>query len=224
VRPVDRLRKSFVDVQPPDSTEVDLAPSPESIFASFKSRSRRNIRKAARKGVSVQASEDIDLWYDLYRTTAERDRIAIHSREYYRSVFVTARNDPSVQVELLLAFYETTPLAGIVVAYTGKQAVYLYGASSNEHRETMPAYALQWEAIKRARERGCHVYDLFGIPPSEDPSHPMHGLYQFKVGFGGRIVHRAGCWDYPTKPAAYFIYREAERVRDFYYKTLKKRR
>ena len=172
----------------------------------------------------VRVSQDVDEFYSLYETTAERDRIAVHSRKYYDVVMRTADRYPDVDVELLVAEYDGSPIAAVIVAYTADRATYLYGASSNEHRETMPAYALQWEAMRRAKARGAVEYDLFGIPPTDDPDHPMHGLYRFKMGFGGAVVHREGCWDVTLRPTAYSLYREAERVRQFYFKRLKKSR
>ena len=65
----------------------------------------------------------------------------------------------------------------------------------------MAVYALQWEG-----KNGCTEYDLFGISPNSDPSHPFYGLYRFKTGFGGRIYHRMGCWDYPLKAEEYDSY------------------
>ena len=34
----------------------------------------------------------------------------------------------------------------------------------------------------------------------------MHGLYRFKSGFGGRMVHRQGCWDYPLDEQQYQVF------------------
>jgi lipid II:glycine glycyltransferase (peptidoglycan interpeptide bridge formation enzyme) len=74
----------------------------------------------------------------------------------------------------------------------------------------MAPYALQWEAICRAKSHGCTEYDMFGIAPYPSPSHPLYGLYRFKTGFGGSILHRMGCWDYPLNSARYDMYRTAE--------------
>lgn len=60
----------------------------------------------------------------------------------------------------------------------------------------MSTYALQWNAIILAKKWGCTQYDLFGFAPTDEPSHPMHGLNAFKMGFGGKPIHRMGCWDY----------------------------
>ena len=74
----------------------------------------------------------------------------------------------------------------------------------------MASYALQWEAIKRAKKRGCAEYDMFGVAPKPDPSHPMYGLYRFKSGFGGRMFHRMGCWDFPLDAENYNIFSASE--------------
>ncbi|MGL4987163.1 MAG: lipid II:glycine glycyltransferase FemX, partial [Treponemataceae bacterium] len=102
-----------------------------------------------------------------------------------------------------------------------EEAVYLYGASSNEKRNLMPAYLLQWVAIKDAKESGCIQYDFYGIPPTDDINHPMHGLYRFKTGFGGRIVHRVGSFDIPFS-IFYLPFRLAESLRSFWFKKIKK--
>jgi lipid II:glycine glycyltransferase (peptidoglycan interpeptide bridge formation enzyme) len=51
--------------------------------------------------------------------------------------------------------------------------------------------------MRIAQNKGCTEYDMFGIAPTPDPAHPMHGLYRFKTGFGGNQYHTLGCWDYP---------------------------
>jgi lipid II:glycine glycyltransferase (peptidoglycan interpeptide bridge formation enzyme) len=77
----------------------------------------------------------------------------------------------------------------------------------------MAPYALQWKVMQDAHAAGCTVYDLFGIPPDDNPNHPMAGLYRFKTGFGGKILHRPGSWDYPFKPLLYTLFSSAERLR-----------
>jgi lipid II:glycine glycyltransferase (peptidoglycan interpeptide bridge formation enzyme) len=229
------LRRAPMDVQPPDTVVLDLGYEEESLLAAMKAKTRYNIGLAAKKGVRVEegGAADLPAWYELYRQTARRDRITLHDYEYYRRQFElaqaggaaagggVARGGP--ELKLLLARHEGDLLAGILLAVHGRAATYLYGASSDAKRNLMPAYALQWEAIRIARARGCLTYDLFGIPPSPDPAHPMHGLYRFKTGFGGRMVNRPGCWDFPYRRAAYAAYAAAERARAWYYRRFRKR-
>ncbi|WP_455382550.1 lipid II:glycine glycyltransferase FemX [Salinispira pacifica] len=220
------LVPAAVDVQPPSTVIVDLSPEPERILASMKQKTRYNIRLAERRGVRVEEAgiRGIERWYELYRETARRDHIAIHSIDYYRTLFELARQFPGRRpdIRLYMASHESEDLAGVITAFYGRRATYLYGASSNEKRNLMPAYLLQWRAMQDARGAGCSEYDLFGIPPSEDPSHPMAGLYRFKTGFGGRALHRPGCWDLPLNRPLYALYRAAERARSFYYHRFRK--
>jgi len=220
------IHKAPMDIQPPDTVIIDLRDSEDEILASMHKKTRYNIKLAGKKGVEIYwgSENDLDNWYDLYKTTSERDKIAIHGPAYYKKVFALAsKSESAPDVRILLAKHDDDLLAGIIVIFCGKRATYLYGASSNVKRNLMPAYALQWEAMKTAKERGCESYDMFGIPPTDDPAHPMHGLYRFKTGFGGEIYHSLGAWDYKYSNLVYPIYRVVEALRKFYYKTFKKR-
>lgn len=226
------LRKG-VDVQPPDSVILKLDKSEDELLAAMKSKWRYNIKLAEKKGVTVseEGLAGLETFLELYEETGKRDAIAIHSREYYRDLFNEAikANEKShgissqPKLKLWVARYEDQALASIITLYFGGQAVYLYGASGQLHRNLMPTYALQWKAICDAKKSGCEYWDFFGIPPADDPGHPMHGLYRFKTGFGGEIVHYPGAWDYPLKPFFYALYSLAERLRYYWYKTVKKR-
>jgi len=220
------IHKAPMDIQPPDTVIINLEPSEDEILAAMHKKTRYNIKLASKKAVEITwgTEKDLDGWYDLYKTTSERDKIAIHSLSYYKKVFrLAAESETAPDVRILLARHEDDLLAGIVVVFDNKRATYLYGASSNEKRNLMPAYALQWEAMKKAKELGCNSYDMFGIPPTDDPAHPMFGLYRFKTGFGGEVYHRLGAWDYKYSGLVYPVYRILEALRKFYYKTLKKR-
>ena len=41
----------------------------------------------------------------------------------------------------------------------------------------MPAYAVQWAAMRAAARRRCAEYDLWGILPDEELDHPWRGLW-----------------------------------------------
>ncbi len=218
------FKKAPVDVQPPDTVVLSLKASEEEILAGMKKKTRYNIRLAGKKGVSLRSGsiKDLETWYDIYRETAERDGISIHSMDYYRKVFQEGLKRKNPSVRLLLAEIEGEVVAGIIIVLHGKSATYLYGASRSVHRNFMPTYLLQWEAIRQAKHHGCESYDLYGIPPFDDREHPMSGLYRFKTGFGGQIINRAGCWDFPVRPGAYALYRIAEKARNYYYKRLRR--
>lgn len=219
------LTKGKFHVQPPITGMIDVTPDLEEILASFKSKHRYNIRLAEKKGVEIRTFKSTDQefdheltqWYGLYEETAQRDGILIHSLAYYRQV---AQNFPHGQnseqnrsMVLFQAYHQGDYLAGILVIYWNHRATYVYGASSNMKRNLMPAYALQWAAIREAKLLGCKDYDLFGMPGSPDPNHPMAGLYQFKAGFIQHLVIYPGTWDFVTRPLIYRLSRVGESVR-----------
>jgi lipid II:glycine glycyltransferase (peptidoglycan interpeptide bridge formation enzyme) len=210
------LTRAAVDVQPPDSVLVNLNRPAATILESMKPKGRYNIRLAAKKGVAVRLAEETELpvFYRLFQETARRDGIAIHSFDYYRTLFSLSREAQSGQeLRLYIAGEGGEDLAAIIVLIRGPQAVYLYGASSDSRRNLMAPYALQWKAMEDAQSAGCLEYDLFGIPPRDDPSHPMSGLYRFKTNFGGTIIHRCGSWDYPCRPAVSSLFNAALDIR-----------
>lgn len=230
-----KFLKAPGDIQPPDTVVVNLSGQMDDVFSKMKPKWRYNIRLAEKKGVEVlcfRASDvleekdgfsPMDIFYGLYKETAERDGIAIHGKNYYLSLFeVAGAADSGADVRLYAAKHENDILAAIITVFYGGRAVYLYGASSNKKRSLMPAYALQWKAMQDAKSAGCFSYDFYGIPPTDDEKHPMHGLYRFKTGFGGDIIHRTGSLDVPLKNTLYSLYRTAEGFRLFWFKRVVK--
>jgi hypothetical protein len=228
------LTPAPVRVQPPDTVVVDLGGGAETVLAGMRQKTRYNVRLAEKRGVTVAtyvgaaAREELPRWYGLYRETAARDRITIHPMAYYAGVFAAAEEvaregAPVPDLALLLAAHGDDLLAGVVLASWQGMTTYLYGASSNLKRNLMASYLVQWEGMRRAIDGGDTAYDLFGIPPANDPSHPMHGLYRFKTGFGGEIIHRPGCWDIDLSPSIAGTYRTAERLRGWYHYRVRKR-
>jgi lipid II:glycine glycyltransferase (peptidoglycan interpeptide bridge formation enzyme) len=209
------FKRAAAGIQPPDTVLVDLTPPEENILAAMKSKWRYNIVLAGKRGVTVSEAgeQGLEVFYRLLTETAARDGIAVHSAGYYRALFEECENTGVSRLRLYTAVHEGDVLAALVALFRGKQAVYLYGASSDKKRNVMAPYALQWQAMRDAKASGCTEYDLFGIPPDENPNHPMAGLYRFKTGFGGAIIHRPGSWDFPRKPLPYSLFSAAERLR-----------
>jgi lipid II:glycine glycyltransferase (peptidoglycan interpeptide bridge formation enzyme) len=202
-------------IQPPRTILIDLRPSLDDILAGMKQKTRYNIRLAEKKGVTVRqgTEKDIPAFYWLMQTTGERDSFGIHQPTYYgaaHQIFVPE------QATLLIAEYEGRPLAGAMVFAWGKTAAYFYGASSDEERQRMPTYAVQWAAIRWAKARGCQVYDMWGIPDAVEEeleasfterTDGLWPVYRFKRGFGGEIKRTVGAADRVYNPLLGRLYR-----------------
>ncbi len=197
-------------IQPPRTLLVDLKGDEETILGRMKQKTRYNIKLAQKKGVVVHPTTDLLKFYSLMQTTGARDEFGVHSLPYYQRAYdlFHARD----ACELLLAEYEGQPLAALMVFAQGERAWYIYGASSNEHRDRMPTYLLQWEAMRWARDRHCSLYDLWGVPDEDENtleaefnqrSDGLWGVYRNKRGFGGRLARALGPWDRIYSPLAY---------------------
>ena len=211
--PNSHLRASPHNIQPPRTIIVDIKDSEEQVLARMKQKTRYNIRLAEKKGVTVRAWDDIESFHKMMLITGGRDGFGVHSREYYQRAYELLH--PKRMGELLLAEYEGKPLAALFVARNGIRAYYLYGASTDEERNRMPTYLLQWEAIKWAKAQGCEEYDLWGVPDEDESTleasfekrhDDLWGVYRFKRGFGGDLKRAVQAMDRVYNPLLYWAY------------------
>jgi lipid II:glycine glycyltransferase (peptidoglycan interpeptide bridge formation enzyme) len=213
-KPPSGFQRSPQSVQPSRTLVVDLTGTEDHVLGRMKQKTRYNIRLALKKGVVVGMSSDLEVFYRLMQVTAGRDAFGVHSQEYYRRAYELFH--PKGEGEILVAELKGTPLAALMVFAHGKRAWYFYGASSNEYRDHMPTYLLQWEAMRWARAHGCAQYDLWGVPDVDEDTLEaefskrkggLWGVYRFKRGFGGQLRRAAGPWDRVYRPWLYAFYR-----------------
>lgn len=209
---------------------VDLARPEAEILASMKAQTRRNIRIAARHGVTVHEDsrrETRDEFFRLFQETARRDGFFMRPREYIMGGW-----DALIEAgrgSVFVARHDGRMLAAMFACTFGTKFWYKDGASSSVDRHLMPTYALQWEVMRAMRARGIATYDMVAVPDPDklqDPSDSMHGLYRFKAGFGGTVTEfmremvrfyrprTAELW-YRLEPLTYRVYKRL--MRDVYY-------
>ena len=210
-------------VQPRRTILVDITGTEKEILARMKSKTRYNIRLAARRDVRVDPGRptDMNTFNRLMAVTGQRDDFGVHSPAYYeRAHDILGRAD---MARLFMATYDGEPLAGLMACACGHKAWYMYGASGNEHRDRMPTYALQWAAIQWSRSRGCTSYDLWGVPDQDEETledcfaerhDGLWGVYRHKRGYGGQVVRYAGAFDYVYSRPLYRIYSLALKLRN----------
>ena len=179
----------------------------EDLLAGFDPKCRYNIRLAGRRGVTCgfYGEERLNDFMALMRTTAERDGFAARSREYFAGLLRSFRG----QARLCMTYLDGEPLSGaLCIEYAGTMS-YVYGCSSNEHRDCMPNYLMQWTMIRRACEEGMTTYDFCGVPYWYDTQHKNYGVYRFKSGFRGSVKTWAGEFDYTLRPVLQYIFNAA---------------
>ena len=215
--------QGFGGTQPRCVMQLDLAGRTEAeLLASFKPQARRNIKLSTEKhGVEVVSDltrDDLGVFNDLMQVTGERDGFRPRPLSYFQTLW-----DKLVSAglaKLFLTRYEGQTLSGALCFVIGDKAWYVYGASSNEQRNVMPNYAMQWAMIRWARERGCAWYDFRGVSPRrrtegeaaaelEKEDH-LQGLNRFKEGFGTRYVEYLGELDLVYNKTAYWLYTQGK--------------
>lgn len=196
-------------VQYRNTIVIDLAPDEDDLLMAMKQKTRYNVRLAGRRGVVVEAvgRESLGELYRMYAETALRDGFAIREEGYYRALWAAFLDGG--MLEPLIARVEEDAVAGLLLYKFANRSWYLHGMSLDRHREKMPGYRLQWEAILRSKAAGCAQYDLWGAPDRFREEDPMWGVYRFKEGFGGTIVRHIGAWDLPLRPVLYGLYTRA---------------
>ena len=226
-------------VQPPNTILIDISGDEETILARMNQGTRRKIRQSQKNGIRYYEGSraDVAKFNAMMQTTGSRNEFGVHKPGYYElayDLFVSKPSSPrpegegpgvrvSADAALILAEHEGDNLAGIMVFAAGKTAWYLYGASSDTKRNLMGAYGVQWAAVQWAKARGCHTYDMWGIPDADEAtlesqfetrSDGLWGVYGFKRGWGGEIVRSLGAWDKVYNPLVYAAYKLALRVRE----------
>ena len=196
--------KNFEAIQPRYVFRLNVeGKTEEELLAGFHQKWRYNIRLAQRKGVSVRicGKEMVPAFSELMLTTGVRDGFVTRQPEYFANML----DNLGEHARLYMAFDpEGTPIAGTLAIHYGDKVWYLYGASSNEHRNLMPNYLLQWSMIQWAVETGCRVYDFRGVSGDVSEDNPLYGLFRFKQGFGGDFTEFVGELDLVLDPFVYW--------------------
>ncbi len=196
--------KNFEAVQPRYVFRLNVeGKTEEELLANFHQKWRYNIRLAERKGVTVRicGKEMVPAFSDLMLTTGVRDGFVTRKPEYFAAML----DNLGEHARLYMAFDPNdTPIAGTLAIHYGDKVWYLYGASSNEHRNLMPNYLLQWRMIQWAVETNCRIYDFRGVSGDVSEDNPLYGLFRFKQGFGGDFTEFVGEMDLVLSPVIYW--------------------
>ncbi|WP_353066566.1 lipid II:glycine glycyltransferase FemX [Arcanobacterium hippocoleae] len=199
------MRNRGIDPHSTSQPRVNMRISMEGMNAQqlldfFQAKTRYNIRLAARKGVQVRWSQelaDVDQFFETYRIMSERHGITHRPLSYFHGL-AKALGD---HLRVYLASYEDEILSAAICVNYGDVTWYMYGGSTNSHRNKMPNYLMQWEMIQWAIEQRSKYYDFGGVYVLNDED----GLFRFKRGFVGaeNISEYIGEIDYVIDQEAY---------------------
>ncbi|XLQ20054.1 MAG: lipid II:glycine glycyltransferase FemX [Candidatus Moraniibacteriota bacterium] len=209
-----KYKKAPHDMQPKENFIIDISKSEDDLLSEMKSKTRYNVRLAQRKGVKIFTTLDkkhIKTFCDLVEKTANRKDVSFHNREHYEKIITKIPGDI---IKLYVAEYEGEIIAANIISFYGGVATYLHGATSDNNRNVMAPFLLQWQAIKDAKERDFNWYDFGGVfPDSIDGG--KQGITRFKMGFSPKteIFKTLGSYDVVLKGFKYRIYRFLQKIK-----------
>ncbi len=207
---------SQIEICPPATTVVDLAPGAEAVLAAMKPKVRYNIRLALRDGLTARAGSEDDLatYYQLMVATGERKGFSLFPEEYYRTLWRAFRERDAIRLSVVEL--RGKPVAAQLAIAFGDTVLNKMGVWSGRYGEHHPNELLHWSTIAWAAERGFRWYDLDGItaPAARAvmagqplPTELRRSLDSFKLGFGGAAKLLPGAFDSVTRPAIRWAYR-----------------
>jgi len=198
---------------PGDPATTSEEEASDAVLSRFKSRGRRDVRKAVRESgldcadETERAATDFDEYHALMVETAERDGFIPWGSEMYRDMisglgpdhcrFYTGRVDGELQ-------------CWSIVTISGRLAARYYAASATSAmRRRASDRLVLFESVALAR-RGITRYDLMGIGSDDVPE--LNGLNEFKTKFSKETVAVAHARELPLRPLAYKAYVELRSV------------
>jgi len=158
---------------------LDLSKKTDETFLSFRSNTRRNIKKAIKNGVKVEICHTFDSVKEFYRLNClTRKRHGLPPQPFYFFKKVYEHIISQKFGFVVLASYEKVFIAGAVYFHFGENAFFKYGASDKNFHHLRPNNLVMWEAIKLCCQNGYKSF-CFGRTEPEN-----QGLIQLKSGWG----------------------------------------
>ena len=202
-------------IQPQKTRLLDLRPSLAEIQKGFSVRSRYNIRLAQRKGLKLIRCQQLNpankkyliKFNQLIQATSQRKHFHVHPQSYYQALLTKAISEG--WGELFLAEYQEEIIGAYFLVTSHQWVTCLHGAVDYRYRFAKASHFLQWEQIKAAKEKGCLVYDFWGIDKKLWP-----GVSFFKESFGGQTIEYPRGSEIILRPGWYFLYKLYRKIRN----------
>lgn len=168
------------------AVEIDLAGTPDDIWARLKKRTRNLVRRASEQDIVVERLEADESakrrMLDLVAVTKGRSGAYFHSERYLRATW----NElcAAGQGRFYCVREEGDVVASAFVATFGDRAWYKDGGSVRTGSKSNAPHLLHVRIAEELQRDGFRSYELGNIPDPNGPQDgPMSGLGTFKRGF-----------------------------------------
>src|SRR5258708_31586345 len=139
-----------------------LSPDHDSMWSKLRNPIQRQVKKSQKLGVQVRIAQQRDEVAHYYRlhlqTRCKKHGMPAQPQRYFFELWDTFAERGAMQ--LLLAEYEGSVIAGMILLASGTTIRYAYGASNEQHLNLAPNNLLMWTAIKLGCTLGYLTLDM----------------------------------------------------------------
>lgn len=195
---------------------IDLKKSEDELLKGMHHKARYNVGLSKRRGVQIEIVKEgfqkyFEDFYSLLKATAGRGNFALHPRVYYEKMVQIS--ELSKNGFFVVAKFDGKILVINFVIYYGGIATYVFGGSSNEYKNLMPAYLVQWESILEAKRLGLNFYSFGNVNTEKYKNSEWDGFSVFKKKFGGQVFEHSDFYDLINQRFWYWGYNLRKRMR-----------
>lgn len=141
---------------------MPLSPDPDSVWSNLRKPVQHQVKKSQKLGVQVRIAylrDEVAHYYRLHlQTRCKKHGMPAQPRHYFYELWDTFAESGAMQ--LLLAEYQGSIIAGMVLLASGTTIRYAYGASDERCLNLAPNNLLMWTAIKLGCTLGYQTLDM----------------------------------------------------------------
>ena len=150
-----------------------IDPDPEKNLLAIPRKQRAMIRKAQKLGLRAELDADCARLFEVYSESVRNLGTPVFPRRYFDEL----RREFGGDCETLVVLSEGRPVSGVMSFYFRDEILPYYGGGTSLARDLAANDFMYWEAMRRACERGCRLFD-FGR------SKRGTGAFDFKKNWG----------------------------------------
>jgi peptidoglycan pentaglycine glycine transferase (the first glycine) len=189
---------------------IDLTKQPDEILANMRPSTRRNLRHAMKKDITVREGDErhLDTFRELMCALCVRRKIKPNpsQADFFQELWKIFH--PKGWIKLFVAMYGEEPVsAAIAFSFRDWFRVWKVGWSG-QYGSIKPNEGLWWEMIQYARRTGHRHFDFVDIDLDQagavlerkGSGSVSESVTSFKLGFGGAIRTLPGAYCYFSNP------------------------
>ena len=164
---------------------LDLPETPETLWKTFKSKLRSQIRRPEKEGIiaKVGREELLDDFYSVFSVNMRDLGTPVYSRRLFANVL---RELPD-RAWIVAAYKDQVPVAaGFLLGFRDSMEI-PWASSLRQYNRLAPNMLMYWQALQHAINEGFQKFDFGRSTPNE-------GTYKFKAQWGAQPV--ALHWEY----------------------------